>query len=531
MRKKVITTTAALAAVAILLAACGGNSGGTSPSGSATNAAGSSLSSPAGGQTLTIARPAGMLTFDPTKANENMSIQTFSLIYDTLYQTSPDGKSLEPSLATGYTLSSDDLTWTFTLRSGVKFSDGSPLTSKDVKFSYERNAGDQSNSFAFMDADISSIDTPNPTTVVFHLKQPSAAFLAQSALYAHSVLPDNLESKSSAEFFANPVGSGPFKLEKWTKGQEVDLVKNDNYWQSPQPKLAAVKFTVVPDANTRTLQLKTGQIDVYPIPTFYQFTQFGKTDGVSTTLFPNTWTEYVLFNQKVKPFQDVNVRRAISYAVNRKAMIDAVLEGHGTVANSYLNHNIWGYDKNTPGADYDLAKAKAALAASSAPSGFDATLLIASGDSKEAQMAQIIKSELAAVNISVTISPADSTTEQTQLANGQYQMALAHSGTDIADPSELTTVEVVGGPNNPATRAFYTNYYNPEVEKLANQALVTSDETARLKIYAQLQKQVAEDAPMAFLFYQPTPIAFRSNVKNLVYTAGGTYRLNQTTIG
>lgn len=522
MKRKLTIALAAAAVLSMAISACSSSSG---PSGDNSSGA-----AKAGGN-LIFARSSDIVTLDPTKMTDNASAGTIQQIFDTLYKVAPDGKSLLPSLATKYTLSSNKLTWTFTLRSGVKFSNGKPFTSADVKYTYERVAGTKSNPFASTDAVMKSITTPNPHTVVITTAKPWAPLLSDLALPANSIVPNNLNGESSQKFFAHPVGTGPFEFDYWKKGQEVKLVKNPNYWVTGEPHLDSVTFTVVSDDNTRKLQLQGGQIQVDENPPFSQIAQLNATTGITATLYKSTRTDYILFNFDKKPFDNVHVRRAISYAVDRKALLKAVLYGNGQVANSILSNSFWAYDKNTAGIQFDLAKAKQELAKSPVPHGFRTTLMVGSGDEFEQTMGQIVQQELARIGIKVTLKPVDPSNEYSLTEQGQYDLAFQWDSSDIADPDELVTFSAMGGSTGQHTKAFWTNYNNPQVDSWAEQAEVTFDQTERQTLYTKLQNQTAADAPMVFLFYTPNAYAYSTKLHGFTVTAMGVYPLAQVSLG
>jgi peptide/nickel transport system substrate-binding protein len=219
-RGPLVLAVAGLAAVA--LAGCGSSSksgdGGAKSSGPAKR-----------GGSLTIARIEDSQSFDKTNVFQNESIWLAEQIMESLYTVGPDGKTLKPWLATSYEKSADGLTYTFTLRPGVKFSDGKPMTSADVKFSIE-DARKQSKGWGYIDAPIKAITAPDPETVVFKLKYGWAPFLADIALFSNGIVPENFGGKSRKAFYEQPVGTGPVMWDKRVVGKSVTFKRNPNYW-------------------------------------------------------------------------------------------------------------------------------------------------------------------------------------------------------------------------------------------------------------------------------------------------------------
>ena len=364
IRRTRLPVLAALASAALLAAL----TIGPSASARSTHAA----ATPVQGGDLVIARTQDSTKMDATSVFDNESIWVLEQMMETLYTVTPDGKDVKPWLATSYDLSPDKLTYTFHLRHGVLFHTGKEMTSADVKFSLDaaRNTKD---GWGYIDGAIKSVTAKDKYTVVVKTKFKWAPMVADIALFSNAIVPKGYDGKTKAEFYNAPVGTGPFKWDHWTKGKEVKLVKFDKYWQKGKPYLNSVTWTYVGDDNTRLLQLKGGQAQINEFPGWAQVKPLQNTAGVTMKLFPSTRTDYVLFNQHFKPFQDVHVRRAISYLIDRKALVKAILFGNGTPANSFLPPQVPYYDAETPGLTYNLQKAKEEMAKSSVPNGFTTT--------------------------------------------------------------------------------------------------------------------------------------------------------------
>jgi peptide/nickel transport system substrate-binding protein len=510
--------TAAAGTVIAVLAACSSGPAATTGTGAGTGG------TPVRGGNLVIARTADSQSMNNTTVFDNESIWVFEQIFQPLYTVTPDGKGVMPWLATGYKLSPDKLTYTFTLRTGVKFSTGKPMTSADVKFSLDQ-ARAASKGWGYIDSAIKSVTAATPSTVVVNLKYPWAPLLADLSLFSNAIVPANYGGQSETQFYTHPVGTGPFKWDHWTKGQALKLVRNPYYWEPGKPYLNSVTWTYVADDNTRQLQVKGGQAQVDEFPAWSTVSTLKSTSGVTMNLFPSTRTDYLALNELRKPFSDVHVRRAISLAINRKALVQAVLFGNGTPANSLFPPQVPYYQKATPGLQYNLAAAKKEMAASSVPHGFSTTMLIMSGNSDNQTVAQIVQSELKPLGINVTIQQLDPNTANTNFQTLHYDMTLTYWTMDIPDPDELVTFSV---DPNAGSKSFFTAYNNPTVvkdAKLAEQTLTTS---ARQVLYNHIQDQIAADAFMAYLYYSPYAYATTSKVHGFFVTPLGNYHLENT---
>lgn len=503
--------------VLALLAACGG-SGASSSSGSGSPA---SAGSPVQGGNLIFANPQDIQSMNQTNVFDNNSIWVIEQITQPLYTVTSNGKGVQPWLATGYTESADKLTYTFALRSGVKFSTGQPMTSADVKFSLEQTMAAAAG-WGYIDAAITSVAAPDPSHVTIHLKYPWAPLLADLSLFANGIVPDNYGGKSAAQFWQAPIGTGPFKFDYWHKGQGVKLVRNTYYWQKGKPYLDSVTWTDVPSDNTRQLQIKGGQAQIDQFPSWSTVASLKSTPGVAMTLFPSTQTNYLTFNEQVKPFQDVHVRQAISLALNRSSIINAVLFGNGQPANSLFPPQVPYYDSSTPGLQYNLTAAKQQMAQSSVPHGFSTTLLLPSGNSDYATIAAIAQSDLKPLGITVNVQTLDPNTANTNFQSLKYDMYLSLWTMDIPDPDELATFGL-----NPTSGAhsFFTAYNNPTVVQDVKKAEQDQVPSERQALYNTIQTDAANDAFMAFLYYSPYPYVTTSNVHGFFVTPLGNYHM------
>lgn len=471
-----------------------------------------------------MAREADASTLMPADATDNESIWTVEEIYDTLLVPSVDGENLNPSLATEWVQSEDRLAWTFTLRSGVTFSDGSPLTSADVKFSLEAASNPDLPS-GFLNEQIAAVEAPSPETVVVRTKSVWSPLPSVLALFANSIVPENYGGVSREEFAKAPVGSGPFKVKSWTKGQQLELVRNTSYWGADRPYLDGVTFVTVPDANTRATQLQGGQININEAPAASSFAALTSTPGLKASAFDSSLTSFLTLNNTRAPFSDIHVRRAVAYAIDRQAILKAAYFGHGSAAGSFLSPSYWAYDPNVSGRQFNLDEAKKEMAQSSNPQGFAVNILVTSGNATQLTIAQILQGELAEIGITVTINQMEPAAQRAARKAMDYDMAISVATTDITDPDELVRfIAVQSGGSN----ALYTGYDNREVADLAAQAAELSDKAERVKIYSKIQEKVDEDQPMVPLFYLPALYSYSDTVHGFQPSITGNYNLVNT---
>jgi peptide/nickel transport system substrate-binding protein len=499
-----------------LIAGCGTSGGGASAGSSSATSGG-----PVHGGNLVFNNPQDAQSMDESTVFDNNSIWILEQIMQPLYTVTPNGKGVMPWLATGYTAAPNGLSYTFTLRKGVKFSTGKVMTSADVKWSLEQTMA-ASAGWGYIDAAIKSVDDPTPSTVVVNLKYKWAPLLADLSLFANGIVPANYGGKTAAEFYQAPIGTGPFKWDYWHKGSALKLIKNPYYWQPGKPYLNSVTWTDVPSDNTRQLQIKGGQAQIDQFPSWSTVSSLKSTPGVNMQLFNSTETNYLAFNENVKPFQDVHVRRAISLAINRSAIISAVLFGNGKPANSLFPPQVPYYDPTTPGYQFNLAQAKAQMAQSSVPHGFTTTILIPAGNSDYATISTILQSELKPLGITVKVQTLDPNTANANFQSEKYDMSLTLWTMDIPDPDELATF---GLDPKSGAKSFFTSYDNPTVVKDVHSAEQITVPATRQSLYNVVQTDAAQDAFMAFLYYSPYPYVTTTNVHGFFVTPLGNYHM------
>jgi peptide/nickel transport system substrate-binding protein len=516
---------AAIAALAV--AGCGGSSSSGGGGGASSSTSGGSTPSsnsagtPVKGGNLVIARTADSQSMNNTNVFDNESIWILENIMQGLYTVTKNGKGVQPQLATSYKVSSDKKTYTFTLRKGVKFSNGKAMTSKDVVFSINK-ARAASKGWGYIDTAIKNVTADGPDKVVVSLKYPWAPLLADLSLFSNDIVPANYGGKSENAFYTAPVGTGPFKWDYWHKGSALKLVANTNYWKKGEPYLNSVTWTDTPTDNTRENEIKSGQAQVDEFPAWSTVSSLKSTPGVDMDLFPSTRTDYVIFNDTKAPFNNQDVRQAINYAIDRPSLVQAVLFGNGTPANSLFPPQVPYYQKSTPGYSLDLAKAKALMAKSPDPKGFSTTILIPSGESDDTTIAQILQADLAKIGITLKVQELDQNTVETDYQALKYDMTLVYWTMDIPDPDELATF--AADPSSGA-KSFYTGYDNKTIVSEAHAAEKTLNTTTRGKLYDSFQDNVEKSAYMADLYYSPFAYATTSKVHGFYVAPLGNYDL------
>jgi oligopeptide transport system substrate-binding protein len=512
------------AGLILLLAACGGSAASPSaPAGSGSSAA------PTRGGTLSIAYQSDIATLDPTQGYDVVSWPAERLIFETLI-TYGKQTDLVPQLATDMpAVSNGGRTYTFTIRDGVNFvkRDGSilrPMTADDVVFSFNRlldpklkpNPSPVASSFfqviegaaavtsgkAKEATGVKKVDEHN---VSFTIVQPDRTFLFIMAMPFASIVPKDLAGEDTTAFSADPVGTGPFLLTSYDKGQSAKFARNPHYWEAGQPSLDGIDFRVGVDPTSALQQVEAGSLDVMgdaiPPGSFTSVVNDPQyKTQIKSILMVSTWFLSLDTSAPNSPLSKVEVRRAIEYAIDKENVL-AIWHGAGTVANCIFPPNLFGYDASCKPYSYDPDKAKKMLANAGYPNGFSTHIFSDTTDPDPA-VAQAIQQDLAKVGIK-----ADLTSQSFETFLGTitvpHKAPLVWVGwfQDFPDPSDFYE-PILSCATNVAGNFNLAWYCNQEVEKLEAAAKGEQDDTKRVDAYQQVQKMVMNDAPWVPVFHQ-----------------------------
>jgi peptide/nickel transport system substrate-binding protein len=473
------------------------------------------------GGTLKLATAHDVTSFDQLQSTDNESIRAISQITETLFKTDAKGH-LKPWLATRDDASPDGLTRTLTLRPGVVFSDGKPLTSSDVRFTLEQ--AKKSEVWGFILDNIKAIEATDDATVVLHLKQQSASLQADLALFVNGIVPDNFGGKTQEEFGQHPIGTGPFQLQRWDKGTRVVLERNPRYWRKGVPLLDSVELIGVPDDNNRITQLRGKQVDIAANPLWPQLDSLERAPGVHVGEYALARVDELRLNTKKPPFNDKRVREAAAIAVDRAAIVKATLSGHGEPASSFLAPSI-PYYASTPlptGAEA-MARAKQLMSAAGAPSR-PIDLVVGSGDAVSTTIAQVVQSDLAKIGLQVKLVTLDKSAASDRVHEGDFEANVSYITSDVLDPAELAGYYV-------GTNGFSTFSNPPELARLAREASQEQDRAKRGALYASFQRAVIEDFGFIPLQVQPWVYGVSDRVRGFTVNGTGIFDLSTVSLG
>jgi peptide/nickel transport system substrate-binding protein len=478
----------------------------------------------AGTDTLVIANAVKVDTLDPAQNSVNESIWLDQNIWARLLQPNANGTGLIPDLATKWTVSKDGLTYRFTLRS-AKFSDGSPITAEDARYSIVRSMKTKGGWGFLLDA-VKTVTAPDAKTVQITLKRPHAPLLADLAMYAYAIVPKKLVAAQGTKFFDHPVTSGPFKVVSLAKDSKIQLQVSP-YWYGTKPKIKNVTIQIVPDDNARVLLLKNKSADIIENPPGNLIDQLDADPNLEAELFPSTRVDFIQLDEHFAPFKDVNVRKALNYAIDRNAIVKLAFSGHATPGSSFMPYKMQYWNASLKPYPYDLDKAKALMAKSKYPKGFKCFLIEVTNDVSGNATAVVIKSELAKIGIEVDIQTYELLTAYDKEDSGHSQMGQRYWTNDIIDPDEVATfaVDPKGGAN-----AFNTYWSNAEATDLVHKARAERNPKKRASMYARVQKIVYDESPFLVLDYSPYRYARGTWVNGFHVSPLGNYNLSLLTL-
>ncbi|MEM1603961.1 MAG: ABC transporter substrate-binding protein [Zestosphaera sp.] len=508
-----------------------------SPPGVPTTTPTTSPTTPPPPKMIIYASLSEMTTADPSTEFSN-SVMWLPLVYEPLLWYNPITDEFIPALATNYSSSEDGLVWTFTIRRGAVFHDGTPVTSHAVKSSIERTIA-LGQGAAFIWDPVESIETPDNYTVVFRLKYPAALDKIAATAYAAYIFSpkvveyagaSNLTDPKVADWFnsGNEAGSGPYKMIKWDPENEVVFEKFTDWWGWKLPDYPmksdnapdVFKIRIIKDAVTQETLLLSGGIDIAMYVPLENIEQHQKNPNLQVVFKPSFQNLIMLINVKKPPLDNVLVRRAIAHAVPYEDIVTVARSGLARVASGPVPYGMWGHFDNLT-FKYNLSLARELLTQAGYPSGIDRKLILTytAGDIYEARTAELIKASLAQIGIEVEIRP----------LSWEEQWALAQRGWEDPNvaqdflvfywwPDVVSPFTYLYNMFHNASKIFNLCYYeNPEFNALIEEAVTLEgvDEARALQLYYKAQKILYDDVPAVPLWDMIDLRIARAGIRNL----------------
>ena len=497
------------------------------PTAGASPAAGSSPTAvaPTGaaGGAITVSRQVDSENLDPVMQDGNINIWVFMSIYDQLIRIDTNGTALLPGLATEWDISDDGMTYTFTIREGVKFSNGTDMTVDDIKWSIERARDTEDSPWTFSLAQVASVDTPDDTTVQITLTEPWSPFLSDISMFNSSVVSKAFADEVGVEGLVDQcMGTGPFALQEWRKAESMTLVKNENYWEEGLPLLDQITYTVVPDVNAQILQLQGGEVDGIigqgDVP-FNRVEELDADPNIQVIRSLSTYNNFLVLQTQHEPLDDVHVRRALNYATDKQAIIDTILFGNAEVSNSFMPNGALFWNADQEGYPFDLDKAREELAQSKAPDGFEVEIQIRSGNDQQSAIATAVQAMWSQIGVTVNILPLEATVLAQNNRDENFAIRITGWTNDIIDPDQLVSYAILPE----TTNNYHTGWQSQEAIDLANEGRAEQDPDARRQIYYQIQQIHRDEAPFVYLYVVPYVDALLTRVQGFFHHPMGPY--------
>lgn len=465
------------------------------------------------GGTITVARTDEALSLDQFVVSDNGSIYNIAQITEPLITPDATGRGLEPGVAESWAMAEDGLSIELTIREGIKFSNGNRVTPEDVIFSLTK-AADPQGPFGFAFEPVTSIDKTGERKVKLTLSTPYAALESTLSLFAAGIVSKADYEKDPEAFGKAPVGTGPFMVESYERGSQVVMVANPHYWKmgadgKPLPYVDRVVLRYVPESNSRVLGLQNGDFDAALAIPLNQAASVEAMDGINLEVSPSFRLDYVYINSAKAPFDDPRIRLAVNYAANREAILKAVYFGYGEIPNSYMP-KVANWSDKVEKIPFDIEKAKQLVQ----EAGYDGTpiqLMVDTGNASFRTAATILQQGWQQAGLNVEIVEFDVGTAFSMAEQGNYQAYVSYITSDINDDDELASIQAEG---TGATRSFFSNYNNEEVNAKLKQARQTLDKAKRAELYGEIQQIVYHDGYSVPLNFLPYVNGYQSYLQN-----------------
>lgn len=443
------------------------------------------------GGTLVVVRSADANNLDPHFLTTIVSGSIVNnKIYEGLVRLSKE-MTYQPALATEWKQVSD-VVWEFKLRQGVSFHDGTPFNADAVVKTFERMLDKKvgaTRAQAFeMVSEVKPIDD---FTVQIILKRPFAPFFTVLASSEGSILSPKAVEQYGKELTKHPTGTGPFTFQSWVPGQEIVLLRNENYWGEPV-KVEKVVFKVIPEDATRLAMVESGEAHVAEQLPVTEINRVQSSQVIELGSFDSFGVDYIGFNLKKKPFDDVRVRQAISHAIDSGAIIQGIFNGIGTPANTSLAPTVFGHDPLVQPYSYDLNKARLLLKEAGYPDGFKASIYT-SDNKLRISMAEVIQSQLKGIGIDLQVQVMEIGAYVAAASKGETEMFISNWGASADGDYTQYNLFHSRSQGSPGNHFFYSN---PEADRWIDAARSEVDPQKRKELYAKAQQQEHEDAVM-----------------------------------
>lgn len=524
---------AVLMTAAFVLSGCGSDAASTATEGTAETTEESTeeaeSTEAAAGGVVTLARNLDSGNLDPVMTADNNDIWVLNMMVEGLVTSSDDGQEIIPAVADTWEVSEDGLTYTFHIRDGIKFSNGEDVTIEDCIYSITRAKEADGPWLGMLDM-IDTMEDGGDNNLVITLNEASPMFLSTLAMFSSGIMPKAYYEEVGEEGIAEcPIGTGPFILSEWDKGEKMVFTANPYYWEEGCPKVDEIDMVVVADDTTRIMQLESGQIDIATDIPYSRIDELKAVGNLTVNLFDSTDVKYVVINCQNEYLSDKKVRQALNLATDKEAINAAVYFGYGEIATTFLSPAAPHFNEDLTPVAHDAEAAKALLAEAGYPDGFDLTMEVGSGNSAYLEIATILQENWAEVGINLDIQQIDTATARSNWKEGNYDVYITNMTSDMTDSSELAGLWAIYDQTS-CWRTYWDDEDQDKAEELCIKANTEMDESARMEDYGQMQEVIADATPLVPLVYTPYTFVTTDKVSGYAQTPLGIYNFKYMTI-
>lgn len=478
---------------------------------------------------IVLGRPVDSNNLDPVTCIGNENIFMFNLIVEGLVKTADDSGDIEPCLAEKWDVSDDGRTYTFHVMEGLKFSDGSDVTAEDWKWTFERAMAATDSHWYSCVENIESVECPDDTTVIVTTKEAAASTLANLSIFEVGVQSKAHFDEVGEEEYVNagPVGTGPYVLDEWVKGEYMTFKANPNYREEGLPLTEEIEFRVVADDNSRVIQLQGGDIDVADSVPFASLQQLEGDANCSPQVDPATMVYWISLNTQNEYLSNPQVREALYQATDAQEIIDMTSYGYAETAGSVISATSEYCDTSIEPPVADVEAAKKLLEEAGYPDGFEIRLLLRGGNALYESIAQVILDQWKKIGVTVNIDSRESTAYSQARNELDLDVVISGWSDDVPDPTSLMQFIF----DYDAAFGYYSGMQQPEeLQEVNRQATVELDVEKRKELYAQIQQAFREEAIFIPFMSVPWASAIRNNVTGYIQTPMGNYRFQEIAV-
>lgn len=473
-------------------------------------------------------------TLDPYDANDTLSQAVAKSFYQGLFGFDKDMK-LVNVLADSYEVSKDGLVYTIKLRHGVKFQDGTDFNAAAVKANLDR-VTDPANKLKRYNLfnRIAKTEVVDPYTVKITLKEPFSPFINTLAHPSAVMISPAALKKYGKNIAFHPVGTGPFEFVEWKQGEDVKVKKFPGYWKPGLPKVDTITWKPVVDNNTRAAIMQTGEADfAFPIP-YEQMAVLKSSPKLDVLAEPSIIQRYISLNVLQKPFDNVKVREAINYAINKDALVKVAFSGYAVPADGVVPQKV-DYAKKLGPWPYDPAKARELLKEAGYPNGFETTLWSAYNNTTSRKVIQFVQQQLAQVGIKASVQALEAGTRVSKVesapdpATAPVRMYYAGWSSSTGE-ADWALRPLLAGESFPPKMVNTAYYKNPQVDSDIAKALQTTDRAEKTKLYDDAQERIWKDAPWVFLVTEKVVYARNKRLSGVYVMPDGSFNFDNIAV-